>query len=325
MIKRGSIYVTRPLPVEALSLLKERCNVEMHSGYDSLPKPKLIEKIKECDAVVVVSTSIDDEILQAVKSRCRLFASYGVGYNSIDVEAATKHGILVSNTPDVVTSATADLAWALLLATARRVVECDRFVRAGQKDWSPTNLIGLQVSGKTLGIIGGGRIGLATARRAMGFDMNIIYTDVQHNSIFESSTGGRYVDKERLFQTADFISCHIPLFPSTRHFVGASELRLMKKTGVLINTARGPVVDEKALVEALRGGALAGAGLDVFEYEPELAEGLAALPNVVLTPHVGTSTLDTRIAMGNVVARNIFSSLDDELPPNCVNPEAKCS
>ncbi len=232
---------------------------------------------------------IDEEICRAVKAKCKIFANYGVGYNQIDVESATQQGIYVSNTPDVVTDATADLAWTLLLATARRVVECDRFVRSGQKTWHPMNLMGTQITGKTLGIIGGGRIGQAVAQRAKGFRMKVIYTDVQNIPAFEVATAGRFVDKETLLKSADFISVHAPLLPSTRHLFGADEFKLMKKTAILINAARGPIIDEKALVEALRKGQFAGAGLDVFEQEPNLTDGLSELPNVVLTPHVGTS------------------------------------
>jgi lactate dehydrogenase-like 2-hydroxyacid dehydrogenase len=319
---KPSVYITRPIPVQVFDPLCEY-DVEMNSEDRILTKDELLAKIKDRDAVIVVSNIIDEEICRAIKTKCRIFATYGVGYNNIDVESATQQGIYVSNTPDVVTDATADLAWALLLATARRIVECDKFVRSGQKGWSPMNLLGTQVSGKTLGIVGGGRIGQAVAQRAQGFKMNVIYTDVQEIPAFEAATAGQFVDKETLVKSADFISVHVPLLPSTRHLFGAAEFKLMKKTAILINNARGPIVDEKALVEALRKGQFAGAGLDVFEQEPDLAAGLSEFPNVVLSPHVGTSTTETRIEMAIVCAKNIIAAMSNQTPPNCLNPEAK--
>jgi glyoxylate reductase len=318
---KPNVYITRPLPVQVFDLFGGY-NVEMNSEDRELTKDELLAKIKGRDAVLVVSSIIDEEICRAVKSKCKIFANYGVGYNHIDVESATKHGIYVSNTPDVVTDATADLAWTLLLATARRMVECDKFVRSGQKSWSPMNLLGTQVTGKTLGIVGGGRIGQAVARRAQGFRMNVIYTDVQNIPAFEVATIGKFVDKDTLVKSADFISVHVPLLPSTRHLFGAAEFKLMKKTAILINTARGPIIDEKALVEALREGQFAGAGLDVFEQEPNLMDGLSELPNVVLSPHVGTSTTEIRIEMAVVCAKDIIAALSNQIPPNCLNPEA---
>jgi len=321
-MSKPSVFVTRALPEEAFALLRERCEVEISTGV--LSKEELMEKLKGRDAVMVVSgTSIDEEICQAIKSHCKIIAVHGVGYNNVDVSAATKHGILVSFTPDVVTDATADLAFTLLAATARRIVECDEFVRSGRKGWGPTNLIGTQISGKTMGIIGGGRIGGAVAQRAKGFNMNIIYTDIQVNPEFEKHCGGQFVDRETLLKEADFISLHVPLLPSTRHYISTNEFKLMKKTAILVNASRGPVIDEKALIEALRTGQIAGAGLDVFEHEPQVEPGLVDLPNVVLTPHIGTSTLDTRIDMGNACARSIFAAFDGEIPPNCLNPKTK--
>jgi lactate dehydrogenase-like 2-hydroxyacid dehydrogenase len=319
---KPNVFITRPLPVQVFDALLGY-DVEMNSEDRILTKDELLAKIQDRDAVIVVSNIIDEEICRAVKTKCRIFATYGVGYNNIDVESATQQGIYVSNTPDVVTDATADLAWALLLATARRIVECDKFVRSGQKGWSPMNLLGTQVTGKTLGIVGGGRIGQAVAQRAKGFKMNVIYTDVEKIPAFEAATAGRFVDKETLLKSADFISVHVPLLPSTRHLFGAKEFKLMKKTAILINNARGPIVDEKALVDALRKGQFAGAGLDVFEQEPDLMDGLSEFQNVVLSPHVGTSTTETRIEMAIVCAKNIIAAMSNQIPPNCLNPEAK--
>jgi len=321
-MKKPNVFVTRTLPDAALALLRERCTVEVSSV--ALSKEQLLEKLPGRDAVVVVSgTPIDAEVCQAVRSHCKIFAGHGVGYNNIDVAAATKQGIFVSYTPEVVTDATADLTFALLMAVARRIVECDKFVRSGQKGWGPNNMLGQQISGKTLGIIGGGRIGSAVGERGKGFKMKIIYTDLQPNLAFEAATGGQFVDKETLLKTADFISLHMPLLPTTRHYIGMKELKLMKSTAILINASRGPVVDELSLVEVLQNHGIAGAGLDVFEAEPELQEGLAELDNVVLTPHIGTSTIDTRIEMGELCARNVFAALDGQIPPTCLNPRAQ--
>jgi len=319
---KQSVYITSTLPLEVLSLFTEQYDAEMRGDPWPLPRAELLEKLKARDAVLVVATRIDDEICRAVKDRCRILANYGVGYNNIDVEAATKNGIYVTNTPDVVTGATADLTWALLLATARRVVESDKFVRSGDKGWGPVILMGAQVYGKSLGIFGGGRIGLAVGKRARGFDMKVIYTDLQSSQAFEAATGGVFVDKQTLLKTADFISIHTPLLPTTRHLIDGDALKLMKKTAILVNAARGPIVDEKALVKSLQAGVIRGAGLDVYENEPTLEPGLADLPNVVLMPHLGTQTLDTRVEMGVLCAKNIHAALAGQVPPNCLNPEA---
>lgn len=322
-MSKYNVYVTRPIPEEALELLRERCDVEMNPDPRPLPKEELMRRLEGRDAILVSRTAISEEICQAIESHCCILANYGVGYNNIDVDAATRHGIYVTYNPGVVTDATADLTWALMLAAARRIVECDQYVRGGNKDWGPMNLMGTEVSGKTLGIIGAGRIGLAVAQRAKGFNMNIIYNSTKPNPAFEEATDGVFVEKDALLKEADFVSIHVPLLPSTRHMIGYEELVKMKKTAIIVNTARGPIIDEKALVEALRNKVIAGAGLDVFEKEPELQAGLTELSNVVLTPHVGTSTLDTRIKMGEGCARSILAALEGKVPPNCVNPNAK--
>lgn len=321
---KPKVYVTRPLPKEALRPLEERCQVVVNAeDLKNFSKATTIEKIKDFDALVVSGVKIDESICRSIRDRCKILASYGVGYDNIDIAAATKYGIYVTNNPGIVTDATADLTFALLLAAARRVVEGDAYVRSGKKDWNPAILLGSQVSGKTLGIIGAGRIGKAVAYRAKGFNMPIIYTGRKSHPDFEAETGGRYLKLEPLLQEADFISIHAPLLDSTRHLIGARELALMKKTAILVNTSRGALIDERALLTALRDGQIAGAGLDVFEKEPLLEPGLTDLTNVVLTPHTGTSTMDTRIQMGEGCARNIFAVLDGNVPPNCVNPEMK--
>lgn len=318
---RPKVYVTRPIPQEALELLKERCDVEMNNDLSPLPKQELIEKLKGRDAILVSRTSIDEEICLAIKDTCKILANYGVGYDNIDYKSATKHGIFVTYNPDEVTDATADQAWALILSVGRRIVESDAFVRSGSKDWGPTKLLGTDISGKTIGIIGGGRVGTAVGKRAKGFDMTIQYTDIQSSPRFEELTGGKYVDKETLLRSSDFISLHLPYVASTHHYISEKELELMKESAILINTSRGKVIDEKSLVKALQNHTIKGAGLDVFENEPNVDPGLLRLENVVLTPHTGTSTLETRIKMGEGCARSIFSVLDRQIPKNCVNPD----
>jgi glyoxylate reductase len=261
-------------------------------------------------------------VLDAAGPQCRIVANFAVGYNNFDLAAATERGVILTNTPGVLDDATATLAMTLLLACARRLVEADRFVRAKKwRGWAPLFFIGLDVDGKTLGIAGLGRIGRNVARKARAFDMKILYSDVRRDEAFERETGARHVDKETLLRESDFLSLHVPLLPETKHYIGARELRLMKPTAVLINASRGPVVDEKALVAALREKTIWGAGLDVFEDEPQLAPGLAELENVIVVPHIASGTIDTRRRMGEIAVRNIVQGLRGEAPETCVNPE----
>ncbi|WP_371381210.1 2-hydroxyacid dehydrogenase [Sporomusa aerivorans] len=323
-MSKPSVYVTRLIPLPVIDKLSERCHVDYNREDKILTKSELLEKIKGRDAVFVVGSVMDEDVCKAVSPQCKIFANYGVGYNNIDVEAATKYGIFVSNTPDVVTDDTADITWGLMLAVARKIVGGHQFVQSGNTgNWlSPENLMGTKVSGKTLGIIGAGRIGLAVAERAKGFKMKILYTDMQPNTHFEEKTGGIFVDKATLLKEADFVSLHVPLMTETRHLIDEQELKLMKKTAFLINAARGPVVNEEALVAALTAGEIAGAGLDTFENEPVVGEALRSHSRVVLTPHVGTYTLDTRVAAGELCIANIYAALDGQQPPTCLNPSA---
>jgi glyoxylate reductase len=246
-----------------------------------------------------------------------------VGYNNIDLEAATRRGILVSNTPGVLTEATADLAFSLILGTARRIVEGDRMVREGRfKFWAPFHFLGREVSGKTIGIVGMGRIGKAVARRARGFQMPVIY--YSRNPLVkaeEEELNVRYVPFNTLLEESDFVTLHIPLSAQTRHFIGENEFARMKLTAFFINTSRGPVVDEKALLNALRNGIIAGAGIDVYENEPSITPGLEKLDQVLLLPHVGSATLETRTKMASVAAENLLAGLRGLSPPNLLNPE----
>jgi glyoxylate reductase len=322
-MKRRGVYVTRMVPQENLEELQRHFDVEVNPDDRALTREELKQKVKGRDAVLSILTdTIDGEMLDAAGPQCRIVANFAVGYNNFDLAAATRRGVILTNTPGVLDDATATLTMTLLLACARRLVEADNFVRANKwRGWAPLFFIGLDVDGRTLGIAGLGRIGKNVARKARAFDMQILYSDVRRDEAFERETGARQVDKETLLRESDFLSLHVPLLPETKHYVGARELRLMKRTAVLINASRGPVVDEKALVAALREKVIWGAGLDVFEDEPALAPGLADLENVVVVPHIASGTIETRRRMGEIAVRNIVKVLGGEAPDTCVNPE----
>lgn len=321
---KPKVYVTRVIAGAGIPMLEKECEVEVNRSERALTREELLRNVRGKDAVLcMLSDTIDEAVFEAAGPQCKVFANYAVGYNNIDVPAATRHGVFATNTPGVLTDATADIAWALLFSVARRIVEGDRMVRAGQfKGWEPLMLIGMDIARKTLGVIGAGRIGQAFAKRSRGFDMKILYTSNKPNPEFEAETNARFVDKDTLLRESDFVSLHVPLTPATRHMIGERELGLMKKTAILINTARGPVVDEKALVRALKEKRIWGAGLDVYEREPELEPGLAELDNVVIPPHLGSATIETRDKMGTLAAENILATLAGKIPPNCLNPDA---
>ena len=286
-----------------------------------MDRQKLLERIAGQEGLLCTITDrIDAEVLDRAPA-LKVIANYGVGFEHIDVDAATRRGIPVTNTPGVLTETTADLAFALILATARRVVEGDQRVREGKfQYWAPLLFLGQEVSGKTLGIIGMGRIGQAVARRAAGFGMKLLYhSRTRLSPAEEQELRASFQPLETLLREADFVTLHVPLTPHTRHLIGSRELELMKHSAYLINTARGPVVDEAALVAALRQGQIRGAGLDVYEKEPELCPGLADLENVVLLPHVGSATVETRTRMALMAAENLLAGLRGDPPPNCLN------
>jgi glyoxylate reductase len=317
------ILVTGNLPAEVMDLLKGSYDVDVQREDRPMERQRLLEAIADREGLLsMITDSIDEELLSRAP-KLKMIANMGVGYNNIDVAAATRHGIPVSNTPGVLTEATADLAFTLLLAVARRVVEGDKRVRAGEfQFWAPFLFLGREVSGKTLGIIGMGRIGMAVAQRARGFDMPVLY----HNrSRFESTEEERlkvqYEFLDELLRKSDFVSLHVPLTADTRHLISGKEIALMKSTAYLINTSRGPIVDEQALLTALQAGQIAGAALDVYEKEPALTPGLKELDNVVLLPHVGSATLETRTRMASMAAKNLMAGLSGQAPPNLVNPE----
>jgi len=271
--------------------------------------------------VCLLGTKVDAALLDSAP-RLRVVSNVAVGHDNIDVAACSARGIFATNTPDVLTEATADLAWALILASARRVAEGDRYVRSGKwKRWDWTLLRGAEIHGRTLGILGAGRIGQATGHRAIGFSMQVLYTSRERKLLFEHTTMARRVEFKTLLRESDFLSVHVPLSAKTRHLIGAKELRLMKPGAILINTARGPIVDEAALAKALKSGHLASAGLDVFEREPEIHPELLKLENVVLLPHIGSSTDAARRKMLETALRNCVAALKGEVPPNALNAQ----
>jgi len=316
------VFVTRAIPEEGLNLLRKYCEVEV-SPYDRmLTKEELLEKVQGKNAVITQLTDkVDKEFFETAKD-VKIVANYAVGFDNIDLEEATIRGVYITNTPDVLTNATAELAWALLFATARRVVESDKFMRSGKfQGWAPMLFLGKGVTGKTLGIIGAGRIGQAFAKMAKGFDMKILYTARSPKKEFEEETGAQYVDLDTLLKESDFVSIHVPLTPETRHLIGEKELKLMKKSAILINTGRGPVVDEKALVKALKNKDIYAAGLDVYEREPMFEEELAQLDNVVMLPHIGSATEEARRDMSILVAQNIIDVIEGRVPRTLVNKD----
>lgn len=321
-MKRSNIYLTRMIPQENIDALRQHHDVEVNPHDRALTPEELLQAVRGRDAVITLLTDrVDGAVMDAAGPQCRIFANYAVGFNNFDLDAANQRKVILTNTPGVLDDATATHAWALLLATARRISEGERFVRAGQwKGWAPMVFIGLDIENKTLGVAGLGRIGAKFAKKAAAFEMRVIYTDAQRNEAFERAHGATFVDKETLLRESDFLSLHLPLLPETQHYIGAAELAKMKRTAVLINAARGPLVDEKALVIALREHRIWGAGLDVFEDEPVLAAGLAELDNAVVVPHIASATIETRINMGKIAIDNVMNVLRGEAPLTCINP-----
>jgi glyoxylate reductase len=320
---RPRVYVTQPIAESALLRLKEIAEVELNQDSSRiLAKPKLVDAARRADIILcLLHDTIDRDVL-AANPNLKAIASMTITPDRIDVTEATTRKIIVTNIPAVVTDATADIAFGLLLAVARRIVEGDRVVRAGVFPGSQSNhLAGAAVSGKTLGIVGMGRIGQAMARRARGFDMTVLYADPRGLSAEEEHTlGMRLVSFEELLGQSDFISLHPALNEETRHMMGTRQFALMKRTAYLINTSRGPVIDEKALAQALTEGRIAGAGIDVYEHEPKIERALLTMDNVVLTPHLGSAVMDLRERMAHVVVDNIAAVAEDRMPPNCINP-----
>jgi lactate dehydrogenase-like 2-hydroxyacid dehydrogenase len=321
--QRPKVLITRPIQQSVIDRISEHCEVQVHAADDPMPPELLASAMREVDGVMPAGVRISKDIIEA-SPRLRVISNIAVGYDNIDLEACNRRHILVTNTPDVLTEATADLAFALLLAAGRRVAEGDRYVRGGHwKYWQWNCLWGTEMHGKALGLFGFGRIAQAMARRARGFSMRILYhTRHRVSAGIEKEFAAEFVDRETLLRQSDFISLHVPLTPETRHAIAAAELARMKPSAIIINAARGPIIDEEALVGALQAGRLAGAGLDVFENEPKPHPALMTMENVTMMPHVGSATAETRLQMALLASKNLLAALRGERPPNLVNPEA---
>jgi len=315
------VLITRKIFDEVVAAVQQHFEVETNQSDTALSPAVLIKKLQgKMGAIILVTERIDDDLL----SHCpelKIICNVAVGYDNIDVEACTRRRIMVTNTPGVLDDTTADFTWALLLATARRVVESDNYLRSSKwKRWGLMEFLGYDIHHKVLGICGLGRIGQRVARRAKGFDMHILYTDVvRMPPSIEEELGVRFVDKITLLRESDFVTLHVPLVPQTAHYISLAELALMKPTGILINASRGPVVDEKALVQALQEGKIAGAGLDVYEKEPKIEPALIRMKNIVLAPHIGSGSRETRLRMAKMAAENLVAGLTGKRPPNLVN------
>ena len=317
------ILITGNLPENVISPLKEKYDIEINREDRPMDRQEMISKFKDKQGLLpMLNDSINEEVLNS-SPHLKMIANFGVGYNNIDVRSATARGIMVSNTPGVLTEATAELAFTLILGVSRRLVEGDRMVREGRfKFWAPMLFLGREVTGKTLGIIGMGKIGKAIAVKARAFDMRVLYNNRKSiDSKEEEKLRAQYVDLKTLLAESDFVSLNVPLTEETKHLIGENELSLMKSTSFIINTSRGAVIDEKALVDVLRARKIGGAGLDVYENEPSLTPGLTDLDNVILLPHIGSGTLETRIKIGKLAVENLIAGLEGRTPPNLVNPE----
>jgi glyoxylate reductase len=321
---KPKVFVTRVIPDKGLEMMRQEADVEVWP--DPLPPPygTLIQKVRGLDGLVCLLTDkIDADIIQSIGSQMKVISQMAVGFDNIDIAAATKRGIPIGNTPGVLTDTTADFAFALLMAAARRVVESDKFTRAGKwKTWGPIDFLGPDITGATLGIIGFGRIGQGLAKRAQGFGMRILYFSKNRHPEAEQACGAQYVDLDALLRESDFVSLHTTLSPETHHLIDDARLKKMKPGGILINTARGQVVDPAALYRALHAGTIAYAALDVTEPEPiEPDDPLLTLDNIIIAPHIASASFRTRTKMATMAAENLIAGLKGERLPNCVNPE----
>ena len=316
------IFVTRRLPTPGICLLEKEHDLEINPENQVLSKKEIIRGVKGKDGLLCLLTDTIDEDIITAEPAVKMIANYAVGYDNVDVEAATKQGIPVSNTPGVLTDTTAEMAWALIYAVARRIAEGDRFARDGRfEGWDPMLLLGRDLTKKTLGIIGAGRIGTAVGLKSKGLQMKVLYVDSAKNDTLEKEVQATQASLERVLEDSDFITLHVPLTDDTHHLIGKAEIDQMKESAILINTSRGPVVDEQALINALEHNRIFGAGLDVYEHEPMIPQALRKLENVVLQPHSASATVDTRSNMAIIAAKNMLAGLDGKVPPNCVNPE----
>ena len=322
--KAARVYVTRELPSAALDLLAEAVTIRIWPGELPPPPEVLLAEAADVDAFLTLLTDRIDAAIMSAAPRLRVISNMAVGYDNIDVEEASRRGILVTNTPGILIKTTADFAFALLLAAARRVVEADRYTRQGRwKTWGPQTLLGQDVHDATLGVVGLGGVGLEVAKRGRGFGMRVLYCDGIRKLEEEGRYGLTYVELEQLLAESDFVSLHVPLTSETHHLVGERELSLMKPTAVLINTARGPVVDQRALWRFLKEKRIAGAAIDVSEEEPIAPDDpLLGLDNIIITPHIASASVATRLGMAKMAVDNLLTALRGQVPPQCVNREA---
>ena len=318
------VYVTRILPKPAMDRINSYCDAKTWEGELPPPRDVLLENVANVEGLLSLLTDKIDAELMDKAPKLKVVSNYAVGFDNVDIAAATKRGIVVGNTPGVLTETTADFAFTLLMSAARRVVEGDKMVRAGNwKTWGPMTLLGQDIHGSTLGIVGLGRIGVAIARRAKGFGMRLMYYDVIRQPETEKEFGIEFVDINKIFAESDFITLHTNLTPQTHHLIGAEQLKKMKKNCILINSSRGPIIDNMALSEALRNGTIAYAALDVTEPEPIPSDHpLLKLDNVIIAPHIASASVATRTKMALMAAENLIAGLKGEMPPTPVNPEA---
>ena len=317
--------MTRQIPESGIKLMKDAgFDVEVSPQDGVIPRDLLLQKVKGVDAILSILTDkMDTELMDSAGPQLKVIANYAVGYDNINLQDAAAHNVILTNTPGVLTESVAEHAIALMFALAHRVVESDQFMRDGKYvGWGPMLLLGNDILGKTIGLVGMGRIGANVAKRMCdGFGVKILYYDRARSEEIEKQYKMEFVDLETLLKNSDFVSIHLPMTPETKHIIGAPQLAMMKKTAYLINTARGPIIDEAALVEALKNGIIRGAALDVYEQEPKMAEGLAQMPNTVLTPHTASATEETRGAMSELAAKNIIEVLNGRPPITPITPK----
>jgi glyoxylate reductase len=323
-VSKPAILSTRPLFPAARTILDQHFDVDYWKPSERIPREDLLKRVADKEGLVCLLTEkVDDELLTGAP-KLRIASTVSVGYDNIDVAACTKHKVVATNTPGVLDDTTADFAWTLLMAIARRLLEGDAWMRSGTwPGWDLDQLVGGDVWGKTLGVLGFGRIGRGVARRAQGFEMRVLYSDaVRASAEVEKELNAEFVDRDRLFRESDFISVHVPLLPDTRHLISKDNLEKMKRTAFLVNTSRGPVVDEAALAEALENKKIAGAALDVFEHEPKVHPALLMRKDVILTPHIASASVETRTKMAVMAANNVVALFEGRRPPNALNADA---
>jgi glyoxylate reductase len=323
-VSKPAILSTRPLFPAARTILDQYFDVDYWKPAERIPRPDLLKRVADKEGLVCLLTEkVDDELL-TVAAKLRIASTVSVGYDNIDVAACTKHKVVATNTPGVLDDTTADFAWTLLMAIARRLLEGDAWMRSGTwPGWDLDQLVGGDIWGKTLGVLGFGRIGRGVARRARGFEMRVLYSDaVRASAEVEKELNAEFVDRDQLFRESDFISVHVPLLPDTRHLISKDNLEKMKRTAFLVNTSRGPVVDEAALAEALENKKIAGAALDVFEHEPKVNPALLMRKDVILTPHIASASVETRTKMSVMAAINVVALFEGRRPPNALNADA---